>query len=449
MQVSIETTSGLERRLTVGVAAEVVDKEVTKRLSQAAKTVRINGFRKGKVPMKVVKQRFGAGVRQEVLGDTINRTFHEAIQTESIRPAGSPDIEPTQFEEGKDLEYVATFEVYPDVTPSHLDGITVVKHVADVGDADLDNMIENLRKGQAQWIDTDAAVEKGFKAYISFEGLKDGEAFDGGTAENHELEIGSNTMIDGFEDAIVGMKPGELKSVDLTFPDDYQVDELKSAPVTFNITLKSVAKQELPKLDEEFFAKFGVVDGDEEKFREDVKANMEREKQKATNNKVKQQVLEGLLESNPIDVPKSLVDGEIEVLRDQAIQQYGEAVKSIDIRALLPDDMFRDQAIQRTSLGLLVSAIVSQEKMTADKDVVRSLIVDAAASYEDPEDVINYYYSDEGLLNSVEGAALEQQVVDFILSKAEVKEEKVSYEEALKPQAPKNKVKELEADDAE
>ncbi len=421
MQVSIEATSGLERKLTVGVPAE------------AAKTVRINGFRKGKVPMRVVKQQYGKGVRQEVLGDTINRTFYEALQKEAIQPAGQPAIEPTQMDEGKDLEYVATFEVYPEITLAELDGFDVTRYDADIEDADVEKMIENLRKGQAEWVDTKAAAKKGFKVNINFAGTKDGEAFDGGSAENHELELGSNSMIPGFEDGIVGMKPGEEKDINVTFPEDYQVEALKGAAVVFTITLNSAQKQKLPNLDEAFFEKFGVTEGGEAKFREDVKQNMEREKQKAIKNKTKQQVLDGLLEKNPIDVPAALIAGEIEALRNQMVQQYGGAVQNLDMKTLLPDDMFRDQAKQRTALGLLVSEIVTKESMTADKDRVRALVEESAATYADPEQVINYYYENEQLLKNIEAAALEEQVVEFLLGKANVTEVKVAYDEALEP----------------
>ena len=395
--------------------------------------MRINGFRKGKVPMRVVKQQYGKGVRQEVLGDTINRTFYEALQKEAIQPAGQPAIEPTQMDEGKDLEYVATFEVYPEITLAELDGFDVTRYDADIEDADVEKMIENLRKGQAEWVDTKAAAKKGFKVNINFAGTKDGEAFDGGSAENHELELGSNSMIPGFEDGIVGMKPGEEKDINVTFPEDYQVEALKGAAVVFTITLNSAQKQKLPNLDEAFFEKFGVTEGGEAKFREDVKQNMEREKQKAIKNKTKQQVLDGLLEKNPIDVPAALIAGEIEALRNQMVQQYGGAVQNLDMKTLLPDDMFRDQAKQRTALGLLVSEIVTKESMTADKDRVRALVEESAATYADPEQVINYYYENEQLLKNIEAAALEEQVVEFLLGKANVTEVKVAYDEALEP----------------
>lgn len=433
MQVSIETTSNLGRRLTVGIPAETVDKEVNKRLAEAAKTVRINGFRKGKVPMKVVKQRFGAGVRQEVIGDTINRSFYEAVQKESVRPAGQPSIEPKQLDEGKDVEYIATFEVYPEFEVAGLEDIEITKYDADIDDKDIDKMIESLQKSQSEWVDTKAVIKKDFKVNINFEGLRDGEAFEGGSAENHELVIGSGNMIPGFEDGIVGMKPGETKAIDVTFPEDYQVEDLKGVAVVFNITVNSAQKQKLPKLDDSFFEKFGVTEGGEEKFREDVKANMEREKQKAIKNKVKEQVMDALLEKNEIEVPASLISGEIDALRQQMVQNYGGAAQNLDLKTLLPDDMFREQATKRTSLGLIVSEIVKNEKISVDKDVVKRLVEDAASTYEQPEEVINYYYNNEQLMQGVEAAALEEQIVDYIVGKAKVTDASISYEELMKP----------------
>ncbi|MFT5082925.1 MAG: trigger factor [Lentisphaeria bacterium] len=432
MQVSVETTSGLERRLTVGIPAEVVDKEVNKRLNEATKTVRINGFRKGKVPLKVVKQRFGEGVRQEVLGDAINRSFYEALQKESLKPVGAPSIEPKQLGEGKDIEFVATFEVYPEVELSDLSALEVTLYDADITEADIDKMIESLQKSQAEWVDTKETVKDGFQVDIDFEGLKGGEAFEGGSAQAQKLVIGSKSMIPGFEDGILDMKTGESKSLELTFPEGYKDESLQGASVVFNVTLNGVQKQKLPKLDEVFFEKFGVVGGDEVKFRVDVKQNMEREKKKAIRNKVKAQVMDALVENNAIDVPAALVKIEIDALREQMVQQYGGAAEGLDLKSLLPDDMFKARAERRTKLGLLVSELVEKEKIKADKDVVKSLIEEAASTYEDPQEVINHYYSDEKLLSRVEAAALEEQVVDFVLEKAKVIEVKESYDEVLK-----------------
>lgn len=433
MQVSIETTSGLERRLTVAIPANTVDAEVTKRLNDAAKTVRINGFRKGKVPMRVVKQRFGAGVRQEVLGDTINRSFYEALQKEAIRPAGQPNIEPKQMDEGKDIEYIATFEVYPVVELQGLDGLEVTKYDADIADADVDKIINTLRENNAEWNAVERVVADGEQVNIDFDGTKDGEAFEGGAGKGVDLILGSNTMIAGFESGLVGAKAGDEVELNLTFPDDYQAEDLRGAAVVFKVAVNSVSEKVLPELNDEFFAKFGVTDSDTEKFKKEVQENMEREKQIALKAKVKDQLMDALLAANEIETPKSLVSAEVDAMRNQMVQQYGGATENMDLRSLLPDDMFRERAEKRTTLGLLVAAIVDQEKLKADKDVVRRLIEDAAATYQDPDSVINQYYGDERLLASVEAAALEEGVVDFLLSKANITEVTVNYEEAIKP----------------
>lgn len=433
MQVSIEATSGLERRLTVGIPAEVVDNEVEKRLKQAAKTVRVNGFRQGKVPFKVVKKRFGDGVRQEVLGDTIQRSFYDAVQQESVRPAGQPSIEPKQMDEGQDVEYVATFEVYPEIELKDLDGVEITRFDAEINDADIDKMIETLQKGQASWEPVKRKSKKGDKATIDFEGKIDGEIFDGGSAKGHELELGSDSMIPGFEKGIIGMKSGETQVVNATFPEDYQVEDLRGKEAAFEITVHEVKGQKLPNLDDEFFAKFGVSEGGEEKFREEVKANMEREKQRAIKAKIKDQVMNALLDANPVDLPAALVKSEINAMRQQMVQQYGQSAQNLDLQALLPDDMFKQQAERRTALALIISEVVKAHELKADKDLVRGIVEEAASTYEDPQEVINYYYSNEQLLASAEAAALEEQVVEVLMSKANVSDATVSYDEVIKP----------------
>lgn len=434
MQVSIETTSGLERRLTVGVPADVIDNEVNKRLQEAARSVRLDGFRKGKVPLKVVRQKFGSGVRQEVLGDTINRSFQEAVRQNAIKPAGQPQIEPKQFEEGKDLEYVATFEVFPEISLKEIDGVEITQYEADISEQDIDEMIETLRKSQAGWTAVERPAQSGDRVNLDFVGKRDGEEFDGGSANGYTLQLGSGSMIPGFEDGIVGMSAGDTKVLSLTFPDDYQVDELKGAAVEFTVTLNSISEQQLPELNEGFFASFGVTEGGLEKFRADVRDNMEREKERVVTAKVKSQVLDALLTANTIEMPKALVQQEIDVLRQQAVQQYGQLSAKLDVRSLLPDDLFRKRAEKRTALGLLISEVVSEQKISIDNDRVRKLVESIAATYEDPESVINYYYSNNELLSGARAAVLEDQVVDYLRGKASVVNKKVSYQELIKPE---------------
>ena len=286
MQVSIETTSGLERRLTVGVPAERVDVEVDVRLKKAAKDVRIPGFRPGKVPMKVMRQRFGPGVRQEVLGEVVSQSFQEAVVQEKLRPAGQPSIEPRNLEAGKDLEYVATFEVFPDVEMIEMKDFAVEKAVAEVKDEDIDNIIDVFRKQQGSWEAVERAAVDGDKVNVDYAGTRDGEAFEGGSAEESELELGSGRMIPGFEDGVVGMQAGEEKTLELSFPEDYHSEELKGAAVEFKIKLNSVLELEPAPLNEELFEKYGVEEGGEEQFRKEVGENMARELKNAVQNKL-------------------------------------------------------------------------------------------------------------------------------------------------------------------
>lgn len=435
MQVSLETTSGLERRLTVGVPAEQVENEIEKRLQQAARTVSIKGFRKGKVPLSVVKQRFGAGVRQEVVGEVISRSFYEAAVKENVKPAGQPSIEPKQLAAGKDLEYVATFEVYPTVELSDLSAFEIKRAKAEVTEADIDNMISVLRKHQAAWKVVDRAAQNDDQVNINFVGTKDGVEFAGGKADNQNLVLGSGSMIPGFEEGILGLKAGEQKTIEVTFPEDYQSEELKGAKAEFAITVNSVSEPELPELNEEFFKKFGVEQGGLEQFRKDVAANMARELNNALKAKVKLQVMDALLASHSVEVPKALVANEIEVLRNQMMQRFGGQRQNFDIKSLLPDTMFEEEAKRRVSLGLIVGEIVKTAQLKPEVERVNALIAEIASTYQEPEEVIQYYKGNRELMAGVESAALEDQVVDHILAAAKVSDEETSYEEVMKTRA--------------
>lgn len=432
MQVSIETTSGLERRMTVGIPAAEFDGEVDKRLQEAAKTVRINGFRKGKVPLKVVKQRFGASVRQEVMGEMINRTFYDAATEQEVKPAGQPSIEPKDYQEGKDFEYIATFEIYPDVELQETDGFEIEKLVAEVGDEDVDKMIDILRKQQAKWIEADRAAADGDQVNINYTGTKDGEAFEGGSADGQDLVLGSGSMIDGFESGIEGLKAGDSKTLALTFPEDYQAEELQGAAVEFAVTVNKVSEQELPELNADLFKNFGIETDDEVEFRSEVKKNMERELKNAVKTQIKTQVMDKLIEANEVDLPSALIAGEIDALRGQMAQQFGAQAQKLDLKGILPDEMFEEQAKRRVSLGLIVGELVKQKEIKVDGDKVREMVDEIASTYQEPEEVVTYYYSNEQLLAGIESAVLEDQVVDVIIEAAKVTETQSNYEEVLK-----------------
>jgi trigger factor len=438
MQVSIQTTSGLERRLTIAVPAERIDSEVEARLRKAAGNVRLDGFRPGKVPFKVLKQRFGLGVRQEVLGEVMSRSFGEAIDQEKLKPAGQPEIEPKSVEEGKDLEYIATFEVFPEVELKDFSAVEVVKPVAQVADSDVDNMIETFRKQQATWEVVERGAAEGDKVNIDYVGTKDGEAFEGGSAEATDLELGSGRMIPGFEDGIVGMKAGEEKVVALTFPEEYHAEALKGAAVEFKIKVNAVREQKLAELNDELFEKYGVTEGGEDKFRAEVKENMARELSNATKAKVKNQVMDSILALYPeLLVPKALAKQEIKVLRSQMMQQFGGLNgQSLDLEALLPDDMFAEQADRRVRLGLVLNELITKEGIKANADKVKETIEGFASTYEDPQEVINFYYSNQQQLQQVESMVIEDAVVEHVLSKAKVSEKESSYDEVLAPEPP-------------
>jgi trigger factor len=433
MRVSIETTSGLERRLTIGVPAERVDGAVEKRLKEAAKNVRLPGFRPGKVPMKVMQQRFGMGVRQEVIGEVINQSFQEAVVTEQLRPAGQPKIEPKTLDVGKDVEYTAVFEVFPTLEVNDVTDLTITRPVADVTDADVDEIIEIFRKQRGELVVVERPAETGDTVVIDFVGTRDGEAFDGGTGEDHSLELGSGKMIPGFEDGIVGMSAGDEKSIDVTFPEDYGSEELQGAAASFAITCKEVKHLELAPLDDELFASYGVEEGGEDVFRSEVRKNMERELRNAVQTHIKNQVMDAIIAAHAdIEIPTSLVAQEINGMRGQMFQQFGgQPNPEMDLASILPDEMFKDQAERRVKLGLLLGEMIGKYELTADPAKLREAIEDIASTYQEPEEVINWYYSENEQLAQVESRVLEDQVVDKILEGATIEDQESTYQDAL------------------
>ncbi|AFK67444.1 Cell division trigger factor [Pseudomonas sp. XWY-1] len=429
MQVSVENTSALERRMTIAVPAERVENEVNKRLQQTAKRAKIAGFRPGKVPMTVIRQRFEADARQEAFGDLVQASFYEAIVEQKLNPAGAPAVEPKSFEKGKDLEFVAIFEVFPEFTVAGLESIKVERLSAEVADSDLDNMLEVLRKQNTRFEAVERAAQNDDQVNIDFVGKVDGEAFAGGSAKGTLLVLGSGRMIPGFEEGLVGAKAGEERVVNVTFPEDYQNLDLAGKAAEFTITVNSVSAPVLPELNEEFFAQFGIKESTLEGFRAEVRKNMERELRQAIKTKVKNQVMDGLLAANPIEVPKALLENEVNRLRVQAVQQFGGNIKPEQ----LPVELFEEQAKRRVVLGLIVAEVVKQFELKPDDAKVREMIEEMASAYQEPEQVIAWYYKNDQQLNEVRSVVLEEQVVDTVLQKATVTDKSVSYEEAVKP----------------
>lgn len=430
MQVSVEVTSGLERRLTVGVPAEKLDNVVNQRLAQAQKNLRLPGFRPGKVPMKEVQRRFGKDVRLEAMSELMQETFFEAIKQEDIEPAGMPRFEPVSMEPGQEVKFTATFEVFPEVELAEFEKISVTKPVAEIKDEDVDGLIEELRAQRATWKEKDGAAENDDQVNINYVGTIEGEAFDGGSAENQDLVLGSGQMIPGFEEGIVGMKAGEEKTIDVTFPEEYHAEHLKGKAVQFAITVNQVKERELPEVDADFMAQFDVKDGDLETFRQEVKKNMERTLKQSVEAKVKNQVMDALVEAHEFDIPQALVDSEVMRMRQQMVQQFGGG-QQFD-SSMLPAELFTDQAERSVRLGLIVRSIVEAHDVKADDDKVRAHVEEIAAQYEDPQELIDWVYSNPDQLRQLEGAVVEQQVVDLILDKAQVEEKSMSYAEAVK-----------------
>ncbi len=428
MQVSVETTQGLGRRVTITVAADSIEKAVKSELVKAAKNVRIDGFRKGHVPMNIVEQRYGASVRQDVLGDLMQRNFVDAIIKEKINPAGAPNYVPGQYKEGEDFTYSVEFEVYPEVELKDLESIEVEKPVVEVNDADVDTMLETLRKQQATWKETDAAATAEDRATMDFTGSIDGEVFEGGKATDFVLAMGQGRMIPGFEEGVIGHKAGEEFTIDVNFPEDYHAENLKGKSAKFDIVLKKVEVRELPELTEEFIKRFGVADGSVAGLRAEVRKNMERELKGAVRNRVKTQAIDGLVSANEIDVPAALVEGEIDVLRRQAAQRFGGNEKQA---AELPRELFEEQAKRRVVVGLLLGEVISQHELKADEDRVKALIEEMASAYEDPQEVIEFYSKNKELMNNMRNVALEEQAVETLLSKAKVTEKPTTFSELM------------------
>ena len=438
MQVTSEAVSGVARRLNVSVPTSRVNEQFEARLKRTAKTAKINGFRPGKVPLNVVRREYGASIYQEVVNDVIRDTVFEAIQQEKINAVGMPNIDKVENKDDA-LVYQATVEVYPEVEVNAFDALEIERKKSEVNDKDVDQMIENLQKQRASWTETKGMAKKDMQVTFDFEGTVDGEKFEGGTAEDFKLVLGSGRMIPGFEDGIVGMKKGEEKVIDVTFPEDYQAENLAGKAAQFKITVKLVEKQKLPEIDAEFLKIFGLTEEEGvEKLKADVRKNMEREVMNGLRNQVKAATFDALVAANEVEVPAAMLSQEIDRQRQQMIQQFTQQFGAQGAQAfdssMLPDDLFKEQAEKAVKLGVLVSKVLADAKIEVDPARVEAYINDMASSYEDPTEVIEYFKNDKQQRAQIEAVVLEDQIVDHILAAAKVTDTDVSYEELLKEQ---------------
>lgn len=427
MQVSVETTGNIDRKMTVSVPAERVGNEVEKRLQKLSKRVRIDGFRPGKVPMNVVRQRYAQATRQEVTGDVIEESLREALNQQKLRMAGLPQIDVQTFGHNEPLAYTATFQVYPEFQVADVSGLAIKRPTSSVTDADIDKMIETIRKQQKEWKNIDRAAQSGDLVRLNFVGTLDGVPFDGGSAENFAVELGAGRMLPDFETALNGMKAGDEKVADVKFPDDYQAENLKGKTAQFKLNVTSVQEGVLPEINEDFIQRFGLESSTVETFRAEIKKNMERELNNAIKAQVKQQVMDGLAALHTFEVPAALTADEAKQVRQEFMQNMGNQMPN----ANLPDELFKPQAERRVKLGLIVGQLIRENNIQRDAKRVDDLLESLAMTYEDPTALRDYYRNNPQAMQTIEAAAMEELTVDWVMGKAQVTEEQRPFEEVI------------------
>lgn len=422
--------NSLERRLDLLVTIADLDKDVDQRLKRMSKTVKMPGFRPGKVPANIVKQQYGDQARHEALSDALDRAFGETVRAQQLRIAGYPNIEPKASESTTQLEFSAVFEVYPEIKLGDLSAVEIERPVLEVGAAEVDSTIEVLRKQRVKYDIVERAAANGDRVTIDFLGKKGDEPFPGGQASDYPFVLGEGAMLADFENAVLGLKAGEAKSFEMTFPDDYFSKDLAGQTVTFDITVKEVREPVLPEVDADFAKALGVEDGDAVKMRVEVETNLRREVKKRLQAKVKDQVMDALIKANPIDVPNALVEMEIQRLMQMARKDMEQRGMKADAFPMQPE-WFADQARRRVSLGLILAEMVKVHELHAKSDQVKAIVEEAAESYEHPEEVVRWYYAQPQRLAEIEGVAIEENVVAWALSNAKVVDQAVAFDELM------------------
>src|SRR5574343_432898 len=430
MEATTAQANELERRVDLSIAIADVEKGMEQRLKRMGKNMKVPGFRPGKVPFNIVKQQYGDQTRHEVLSEELDRVFGETATAQKTRVAGYPRIEPKTTESATHLEFTAIFETYPEFAPADMSTAEIERPVLELPAADTDKTLEILLKQRVSYVDADRAAAKEDRVVIDFLGKKDGVPFQGGQANDYPFVLGQGMMLPDFENAVEGMKVGESKTFDLTFPADYHAKDLAGQTVQFDITVKQVQAPKLPEVDADFAKSMGIADGDVAKMRAEIEANLKREVKRRIEGKIKDQVMEALLAANPITVPVALVDMEIQRLMQAArqdMEQRGMKVKDLPIQP----EWFADQAKRRVTLGLILAEVVKTEKLQATPEQVRAMVEETAASYEQPEEVNRWYYAQPQRLQEVEGVAIENNVVAWVLSKAKVSDKAAVFDELM------------------
>ena len=420
----------INQSLNIVVPNKDIEEQVSTKLKAAQKDSKLKGFRKGKAPMDVVSSMFGPEIRQEVIWDLASKTFSKLAQEKDLKIVSRPNLIPESLDEGKDAKFKATFEVYPEVSLAKISKISFTNFLCDITDEDLDKTINNLQKRMSQWEPVDEVSKDGDQIKINFVGRIEGEEFEGGTAEDFSVEIGSKSMIKGFEEGLIGLKKGDKKVLELNFPEDYGKKELASKPVSFDTEVNEVLSPKLPELNEEFFKSTGIEAADVDSYKKEVRTKLEEDLENILKGKVKQSLFDALIEVNEFEVPSAMIDSEISNMKQDTARRMGMDPKEIK-EDLFPNETFSDEATKRVKVGILLNKIIEDKELKPDADKVKEIIEERAKNYKDPQQVINYFYSDEEQLRNIESISLEEQVVDALLTEAKSSEENISYEDCV------------------
>ena len=425
-----KSKADINQSLDIVVPSAEIEEQVKLKLKAAQKDSKLKGFRKGKAPMDVVTSIYGPEIRQEVLWDLASKSFSKQAQEKDLKIVSRPNLVPEKLEEGKDAKFKATFEVYPEVSLAKMSKISYTNYLCQISDDDLDKTVQNLQKRLSQWEPTDEISQEGYQVKINFVGKIDGEEFEGGTAEDFTVEIGSKSMIEGFEDGLVGLKKGDSKTLELVFPEDYGKKELASKPVNFETQVNEVLKAKLPELNQEFFKSTGIEADDIDSYKTEVRNKLEEDLLNILDGKVKQSLYDALLEANEFEVPSAMIESEVSNMKQDTARRMGLDPKDMN-PDLFPDETFTEEATKRVKVGILLNTMIQERELKPDADKVKEIIEERAKNYKDPQQVINYFYSDDEQLRNIESISLEEQVIDILKEETKSTDENISYEDCV------------------
>ena len=430
MKFSFGNKNDVEQSITISIPADDIQKQVKTKLNSAQRSAKIKGFRKGKAPIDVVKKMYEPEIRQDVINDAVIKKFYELVEEKNFKPVGRPNLVPERIEMEKDIIFKATFEVYPEISLGNLSRLSYTKAVSSVAEKDVNKTIENIRKRMCTWDPKGGNSSSGDQIKIDFVGKIDEEEFEGGSAKDFVVEIGSKSMIEGFEDGLIGLKKSDNKDLNLTFPEDYGKTELASKKVVFNVEVKEVLKPKLPALNEEFFKSTGLEAKNTNEFKKEIKNKLEEDLKNLIENKSKSSILDSLREAHAFEVPSAMIESEVNNMRQNAARRVGMDPKDMN-EDLFPKETFIEEAKKRVSVGVILNKIIEEKGIKADGERVRKMVEDRASMYKEPQQVVNWFYSNEEQLRSIESISLEEQVIEILLSEANAVEEELTYEECV------------------